>query len=279
MIRYEPFVPHSYQQLLDTQTFVPPLPEKFYEGLVREYEALDVTTHRITYTSDGLNITGLCVMPTHISPKGHPVLIYNRGGKNEYGKLTLLSIMRSMAPFAQQGYLVFASNYRGNDGGEGADMFGGDDIHDVLELLALAKAHEGFDGRNVFMIGHSRGGMMTYLSLKHGAALNAAVSIAGISDVYRDGFTRAMPQNATETDRFNRSAQRWAAEIDTPLLLLHGTADDKVDASHSLELARLLGQIGRPHELELYEGGNHALVRQWDAVLTRISAWLEAHTR
>ncbi len=277
MIRYAPFVPHSYAHLVEKNVFVPALPEKFYADMVRDYEALDVATHAITYDSGGVAVKGLCVMPREVKPGGHPVLIYNRGGKGEYGKLTLLSVMRSMVPFARQGYLVFASNYRGNDGGEGVDEFGGADVEDVLSLLTLARVHEGFDGQNAFMVGHSRGGMMTYLALKQRAPVRAAVSIAGISEVYPEGFSRVMPQGARVEDYAERSALQWPEKLMTPLLLLHGTADEKIEAHHSVELAKKLEALRRQHALELYDGGNHALVRHWDAVLARINKWLEAH--
>ncbi|NBX04100.1 MAG: S9 family peptidase [Alphaproteobacteria bacterium] len=281
MISFSPFIPHSYQHLLDSKTFVPALPEKFYEGLLREHEALEnVQTHSIAYENDGLKITGLFCAPKTINPAGHPVVIYNRGGRNEYGKLTLLSVMRSMAPFAEKGYLAFASNYRGNDGGDGHDEFGGGDVGDVLKLLSLAQNHEGFDGKNSFMVGHSRGGMMTYLSLKNGAKLNAAVSIAGISDLRGNGnFAQFIDENDKEEGLAARSAQAWPEALTTPLLLLHGTRDDAVGAEHSTQLAAQLAELGLRHELEIYEGGNHALVRHWDEVLARITGWLEEHRK
>lgn len=279
MFKAEPFIPHSYQHLLESKTFVPALPEKFYQGLIREYEALeDITTYRITYDNDGLAITGLMCVPKTTHPGTHPVMVYNRGGRNEYGKLTLLSVMRSMAPFAQAGYLVFASNYRGNDGGEGHDEFGGGDVGDVLKLLDIAKTQPGYDGKNAFMVGHSRGGMMTYLCMKAGAAIRAAVAIAGISDLRGNGnFAQFIDENDKEEGLAERSAQAWPEKLKTPLLMLHGTRDDAVGDEHSKKLGALLDKTGLEYELEIYENGNHALVSQWDKVLERIHDWLERH--
>lgn len=290
MISSEKFVPHRLEHLTQAKVFPQPLPETFYSRMIADYNALDdVEVSRIIYESDGLKVTGLMALPKIIAPGAHPILIYNRGGNREYGKLTLLSAMRSMVPFARKGYLVFASNYRGNDGGEGEDEFGGADLHDVLNLLTLAREHSGFDSKNIYMIGHSRGAMMTYLSIRHGAPINAAVGIAGVADLRRAGqerpemeknvFSRLIPKNSDpETFYHARSAACWAGEMHVPLLLLHGDADEAVDVSHSIRLDEALQEAGCEHELVIYPGGNHALLRHWDQVISECLSWMERHT-
>ena len=78
---------------------------------------------------------------------------------------------------------MLASQYRGNDGGEGRDEFGGEDIHDVLNLIKMAKSLPFIDSSKIVMIGFSRGGMMTYLAIKHGAQIKAAAVAGGITDL------------------------------------------------------------------------------------------------
>jgi dipeptidyl aminopeptidase/acylaminoacyl peptidase len=190
--------------------------------------------------------------------------------------------MRSMIPFARAGYLVFASNYRGNHGSEGREEFGGADLADIAALLALASAHPGFDGKNRFMLGHSRGGMMTYLAIRHGMPINAAVSIAGIADLFAQEhwmgdkvFSRLIPgyPEGREEALAARSALHWPERLNRPLLLLHGTADEAVPHAQSERLAALAPSC----ELALYAQGNHALVRHWDEVLARALGWMEGH--
>jgi dipeptidyl aminopeptidase/acylaminoacyl peptidase len=289
MMLSEPFVPHTLDYLSEKHVFPAPLPQVFYDKLLGEYATLtDVQVSRIAYDSDGLRITGLSALPARLTPNAHPLLIYNRGGSRNYGMLTLLSAMRSMAPFARQGFLVFASNYRGNDGSEGQEQFGGDDVHDVLNLLTLARSHPGFDGKNAFMLGHSRGGMMTALAMKNGAKLNAAISIAGVADAHVMAQSPLMVERVLQPlipgyaahpgqSLSERSMLDWPEAISAPLLLLHGDADDVVPADQSIRMAEALQQLGKPHALHLYPGGNHALVRHWDAVIARCSDWLEAH--
>lgn len=284
LLSQEPFVAHSYQELVESGAFDPPLPEAFYTDLLKQYELIDdVEVTSITYKSEGFVITGLVAVPKIVKPGRHPVLIYNRGGYKEYGKLTLYSVMRSMVPFAREGYLVFASNYRGSAGGGGVDDFGGADVADVLNLLNIAKSRPGYDGKNAFMVGHSRGGMMTYGAIKRGARINAAVSIAGIADVRPDGdknqFKTLLARPDAERAIVERSAVLWPEMLTVPLLLLHGDNDTVLPHWHSEALAAQLKARGQPHELEIYPGGNHALVRHWDLVTARITHWLKAHRR
>lgn len=287
-----PFVPQTLESLTLGKVFPSPLPEAAYAKMLREYEAVtDVITRRIVYESDGLKVTGLSCLPTQIVEKSHPLLIYNRGGAGEFGKLTVLSALRSMIPFARARLLVFASNYRGNDGGEGKEEFGGVEVDDVLNLLAIARRHTGWDGRNTFLLGHSRGAMMTHMTVRRGANANAVVAVAGIADLRQSGeerpemeervFQRLIPGEGVQREAAYdaRSPRRWAEELTVPTLLLHGDGDTAVDAAHSVRLAEVLAQAGNPHELHIYPGGNHALLRHWDDVLARSLAWFERYRR
>lgn len=287
LLKVEPFVPHPYAAL---KGVFPEgaLPEAGYAQLINKYQQVgDVIVSRIVHESDGLRVTGLMAEPAQIQPKSHPVTIFNRGGNREFGKLTVANVLRVMVPLAREGHVVLASNYRGNDGGEGREEFGGADVNDVLNLLALARAHPAHDGRNAFMIGHSRGGMMTYLALKSGAEVRAAVAIAAPSDLAASVAERPemearvygplIPGENRHAAYAARSAVCWPERLRMPLLLLHGDADDRVDASHSVKLAAALEAIGAPYELVMYPQGNHALLRHWDDVLIRITQWFDSH--
>lgn len=288
----EPFAPHTLKHLEEARVFASALPEDFYAKMCNDYEQVsDAVTNRIIYESGGLKVTGISAFPIKTEEKKHPIYIYNRGGNREFGILTVLAVMRSMLPFARAGYLVYASNYRGNDGGEGRDEFGGADVDDVLNLIEAAKENPAWDGKNIFMLGHSRGGMMTYMSLRRNKSINAAISIAGVSDIAEGGIERpdmlekvykqliTVPKSEREQAYKDRSAIFWANEIDAPLLLIHGTADDRVDVTHSLKLAKTLEKFGNKHGLVIYEGGNHALHRKWNEVLEKSIAWFEEYRK
>jgi dipeptidyl aminopeptidase/acylaminoacyl peptidase len=79
--------------------------------------------------------------------------------------------------------VVLASQYRGNDGGEGHEELGGPDLDDVSNLLATARSLPYTDTRNIFMYGVSRGGMMTLLEMKRAFPMNAAAVVGGAYDI------------------------------------------------------------------------------------------------
>ncbi len=271
LVSAEPFVPHSYAFLTETRNFTPQeISEERYLASQERFHAIkDVVIRRITYRCERLRITGAMLLPASLSPASCPILIYNRGGNGNFGILSSLVLTR-LADYARAGFIVFASNYRGNDGSEGKDEWGGADVQDVLELLSIARTHPAWDGRNMFMYGHSRGGMMTFLAIRNGAKLNAAVCVAGPTDPLLLGKQRAdmlamyrhrIPQfdERQEAVFADRSALAWAEKLDVPLLLLQGDNDTRVDAAHTLALDAELTRLGKPHKTVIYPGGDHSL--------------------
>jgi dipeptidyl aminopeptidase/acylaminoacyl peptidase len=287
IVSIAPFVPHDLAYLDRMRSFPEgAVPQMAYDKLIKQYNAAsDIKIERIKYLSDNLNITGLIAAPVGRC-KG--VVIYNRGGSGNYGMLTLHAIMRHFIPLARAGYFVIGSNYRGNDGGDGQDEFGGRDVDDVFKLHEIARAHPAASHPDNFLIGHSRGGMTSFLMLRRGFKARAAIGIAPVCDV-REWNTPGNRMREIVYKRFipgfldddeaalsARSVLDWPEAVTCPLLLLHGTKDEAVPHSQSLALSMLL-EKPEQHELVLYQGGNHALVRHWDDVTAKSLGWLEAY--
>ena len=53
----------------------------------------------------------------------------------------------------------------------------------------------------------------------------------------------------------------YAANLDAPLLLIHGMADDNVLFTNSTKLMKTLQDEGRPFDLMTYPGSKHGLTR------------------
>ncbi len=263
-------------QMLEQQPW--PLNERF---------GSQVECFRITYLSDGLRVVGYLLKP-RAGSSPLPVLIYNRGGNRDFGMISQPQLDYSLAYLASAGYLVVASQYRGVDGGEGREEFGGADVHDILNLMPLARSLPYADPQRVVMLGDSRGGMMTYLAIKSGAPLKAAVVIGAPSDLeesYRErsAFGKVLeeligggPAERTSAYR-ERSAYYWPEKLTVPLLMLHGERDWRVPCSHSEKLAARLKELGMPHELVVFPGADHGLYRARDERNRLILEWFEKH--
>src|SRR5205085_227048 len=89
--------------------------------------------------SDGTLIEQTPCTPQDTAGKQFPLIIYSRGGNREFGKLTAWSRL-GFYTYVSNGFVVLASQYRGNDGGEGREEYGGADVRDVLNLIPLARS-------------------------------------------------------------------------------------------------------------------------------------------
>lgn len=241
--------------------------------------------YRIKYISDELEVVGFVVTPKTVSRK-LPVMIFNRGGNREFGKLTKKSL-KYLSFLSSNGYVVLASQYRGSDGGQGQEEYGGADVNDVLNLMPLARSFSFADASKTVMLGFSRGGMMTLLAIKHGIDIKAAAIVSGVTDIeqtYNDRgemmrWVIGILVGMNKEDWRKRSALYWPEEINVPLLILHGKKDSQVDVSQAKNLAEKLKEHGKVHKLVVIKRGDHGLnthrrERNWEII-----KWFEKYLR
>ena len=119
---------------------------------------------KITYLSDGLKVKGYLAYPVDNKSRKFPCIIWNRGGFRDNGAIDKFTARGIFGQLAGWGYVIFASQYRGNAGGEGTEYSGGDDINDILNLAELAGEIPYADADRWGIEGWSRGGMMTALT-------------------------------------------------------------------------------------------------------------------
>lgn len=238
----------------------------------------------VTYASGGQTVSGYVIRPrTNPTTSRLPLLIYNRGGNGDFGRLDALHLFQTLLPLAKAGHVVVASQYRD------ADEFGGKDIDDVMRLIDLSLALPGIDGGRVFLLGQSRGAMTSYLVARQRSDITAMATIAGATDLigglaWRPEMERIYQaripgyldnkEGALEA----RSALRWAEQLpsDMPILLLHGEADDRVHVQDSRAMAARLLELSRPHKLIVYAGDNHILQLNQRAARSEILDWFKS---
>lgn len=265
--------------------------KRFYAKEDYEYAKSSARTEcsRIEYRSDGLKVVGYLVRPRDFATRRFPVIIYNRGGFLDRGKIESFNLV-DFTRLAEEGFVVLASQYRGNDGGEGREELGGADLDDVSNLLATARSLPYADATNIFMYGVSRGGMMTFLEMKQNFPIRAAAVVGAVYDLAAFGAraprvlaeaAKLIPDYSQEgtTALQARSVMNWPDAVNAPLLILHGTHDEEVPATEALAFATKFSTLKKPYELVVYEGDVHEVAgnrRERDA---RIAAWFRRYLR
>ncbi len=147
---------------------------------------------------------------------------------------------------------------------------GGADLHDLMNLSPLLRRIPGADASHVFLVGESRGGMMVYQALRDGFPARAAAVWGAFTDLDAlIGPGRPLARAAAqiwpdlEKDReaiiTRRSAIRWADQIKTPVLIMHGGADKDMDIEHSTRMAAELARLGKPHRFLPFPDQTHTL--------------------
>lgn len=246
----------------------------------------------ITYLSDGLKVTGYIAYPNDNTQK-YPCLVWCRGGIGNAGAIDRFTACGIFGQLASWGYCVFASQYRGNDGGEGHDDFGGDDLNDVLNLIPLAQEIPQAN-KDVWGIeGWSRGGMMTYLTLTKTNIFKAAVVLGGIANLRCNSdeskFMRRLYEQTLgkyEDTEFKsrcetRSIVNFADKLSktTPILIIHGNADERVLPHDSIDLSYKLLDLKIPYRLVMLEGGDHFLKSHRKEVDEMRKNWFEKYLK
>ena len=196
----------------------------------------------------------------------------------------------------QRGYVVVTVDYRGSIGygrafrqGQFLDL-GGRDLDDLLAAKRYLGRIEDVEIGRVGVWGISYGGYLTMQALVQApTAFDAGVNIAGVVDwadwsvdpggLWIDGRMES-PQERPDLYR-ERSPIHFIERLTRPLLILHGTADGPVPVLQTFRLTDALVRAGKPFELMIYPGEQHAFVRSrtWRDAFRRTEEFFEATLR
>lgn len=249
-----------------------------------------VTFHEITYRSDSLNIRGFLALPPASSEPKMPAVVFNRGGSGAQGALNDVSASQVLCLYASWGYVAVASNYRGTGGSGGEEEWGAGDVNDAMNLLPLLRSFSYVDNDRVGLVGGSRGGMMALQMLARTDAFRAAVTfgaptaIYGLQSsayIYKTMSRYMTPSSDLDAEAKKRSAVEWTDELSktTPLLVLHGSGDRRVDPEHALLLGMQLQKHRVPYRLVMYENADHVLAGRRKESNAEIRQWLHTYVR
>jgi dipeptidyl-peptidase 4 len=192
-----------------------------------------------------------------------------------YGGPTVQTVLHNMQEyllpqwFADHGFIVVSIDGRGTPdrGREWDRVIKGDLIKialgDQVEgLRALTREHPEMDATRVGIYGWSFGGYFSAMAVmqrpdifRAGAAGAPVVDWRDYDTHYTERYMGLPDANRAGYD--SASVLTYAARLERPLLLVHGTVDDNVYFLHSMKLVDALFRAGKPFEFLPLAGFTH----------------------
>ena len=251
---------------------------------------------KFTTTRGGMEIESrLIVPPDFDESRSYPLVVDVHGGPHGRFQDSFDSTHHVLAT---SGYLVLAVNPRGSTT-YGLDFakavigdWGGEDYLDIMAALDEVCARGFVDDSRLGIHGYSYGGFMSAWAVGHtdrfraavvGAPVVDLVSMYGTSDI---GVSFGEPQwGGTLADSFDtfveRSPLTYAANVTTPVLLLHGEDDHRCPIGQSEEMYVSLKRLGNEVEFVRFPGCSHSFLRSGHPkmrieYLRRMKGWFDA---
>ena len=203
--------------------------------------------------------------------KAYPVVVHVYGGpqtprvRNRFGGQTYMWHQH----LAQQGYLVFivdnrSASYRSI---RQAWPIHGDlarrELADVEWAIGWLKQSHKIDAERIGLWGWSYGGYMTAYALTHSKTFCCGIAGAPVTDwrnydaIYTERFMRTPQQN--QQGYSDSSVLGVADNLHGDLLLIHGTIDDNVHISNTMQFVKALQKAGKQFELMVYPENRHSV--------------------
>lgn len=228
-------------------------------------------------TTRGDTVKGFYILPPDFSPEAkYPLLVYYYGGCTPTGKT--LEFQYPLQVLAGQGYVVYVCQPSGAIGfgqefaARHVNAWGKQTADDIIEgTQAFMRSHAFVDSLHIGCMGASYGGFMTQYLQTRTQLFAAAVSHAGISNIasyWGGGYWGYSYGECAQFGSYpwnnpqlyvEQSPLFHADKINTPLLLLHGTADTNVPTDESQQLFTALKILGRDVSYFRIDGQNHVI--------------------
>lgn len=254
-------------------------------------------------SKDGREVEGVLLLPVGYQEGAKvPLVVSAHGGPTSAHTNGFRLGTDPGQTWAARGWAVLYPNPRGSTGyGEwwmraNTGDWGGGDYRDIMtgvdELIKRGIA----DSTRMAFEGWSYGGYMTswvvsqtgrFKAAMMGAGLPSLLSMAGTTDIpgYINTFF-GQPQydgsivNPSIRKFLERSGISYSDRITTPLLILHGSNDERVPIGQPMEFYRALKDRGKTTELVFYPREGHGFAEYYHQLdrMKREYEWIERYT-
>ncbi|MGD6833751.1 S9 family peptidase [Sutcliffiella halmapala] len=232
---------------------------------------------------DGWDVHGWIMKPAGFEEgKKYPTILEVHGGPHAMYANTYFHEFQTLTA---QGFVVLFTNPRGSHGygQEFVDAvrgdYGGKDYIDVMSAMDYAlESFDFIDEKNLGITGGSYGGFMTNWVVAHTDRFKAAVtqrsisnwlSFYGVSDIgyyFSEWEVKGNMEDKVEK-LWDHSPIKYVANVNTPLLILHGEKDYRCPIEQAEQLFIALKKQGKTTKFVRFPDSNHELSRSGNPAL------------
>ncbi len=258
--------PHTWVQ-------IPPLTLIMFLDVICMESAVSFTNSR------GQKLAGMLHIPESAknSQKSPAVILCHGFSGDKTGKYRLR--VRIARELCKNGFVVLRFDFSGHGDSEGEmdDVSITPELDDLECAINFLKSQPEADIEKIGIVGHSFGGEIVILEAAKNNELKAVVLLAPVvdpklnklmDDRFEENLALARKQGYAERVSHKIKKQYYeemkkfkplaeAKKISAPLLVLHGTADDKVAIPGSVELVK---NVSGPKKLVIIETADHDFV-------------------
>ncbi len=222
---------------------------------------------------NGFELNSYIIKPSNFDgTKKYPILLYQYSGP---GSQMVKNTWQSYNDYwhyllAEKGYIVACIDGRGT-GAKGASFkkltqlqLGKLEAEDQIAFAKHLGKEKFIDKTRIGIWGWSFGGFTALNSiLKSNTTFKTAISVAPVTHwgyydtIYTERFLKTPQENKSGYN--DNSPITYAKNLNCPLLLVHGGADDNVHLQNTLQLSTALVKHNKAFDQEIYTNKNHGI--------------------
>ena len=241
--------------------------------------------------------SGLLNLPSDYEVNKYPIVILIRGYVDQNIYKTGMGSYNFGTFLANNGFITIAPDFLGyaNSDSESSNIFESR-FQSYITILSLLKSIEegqidSWDGKNIFIWGHSNGGQIAITALEasqkaYPTVLWAPVtkpfpySVLYYTDESPDGgklIRSELSKFETMNDSDKFSLDKYLDRIQAKIQLHQGTADDAVPVAWSDTFSKKLKKIEKEVDYHKYPGSDHDMRPSWNTVAERSLEFFNAN--